>query len=90
MNKTWFRNKVEYTFDGELWHVVRKVKKRTTTIKVFRDGQEVGFWTFTASWFASPADPTNEPYQQLTDYERWPEQVKIEFWEHVKRAREVL
>ena len=90
MNKTWFRNKVEYTFDGELWHVVRKVEQRTTTIKVFRDGQEVGFWTFTAGGFASPADPTNEPWQQLTDHESWPEQVKIEFWEQVKRAREVL
>jgi hypothetical protein len=90
MNKTWFRNKVEYTFDGELWHVVRKVEQRTTTIKVFRDGQEVGFWTFTAGGFASPADPTNEPYQQLTDYERWPELVKNEFAEAIKHEREVF
>jgi hypothetical protein len=90
MSKAWFRTKSECTHDGELWHVVREVKQRTATIMVFRDGQEVGFWTFTAGGFASPADATNEPYQQLTDYERWPELVKNEFAEAIKHEREVL
>lgn len=88
MSKAWFRTKSECTHDGELWHVVREVKQRTATIMVFRDGQEVGFWTFTAGGFASPADPTNEPYQQLTDYERWPELVKNEFAEAIKHEHE--
>ena len=90
MSKAWFRTKSECTHDGQLWHVVREVKQRTATIMVFRDFYEVGFWTFTAGGFASPADATNEPYQQLTDYERWPELVKNEFAEAIKHEREVF
>jgi hypothetical protein len=88
MNKAWFRTKSEYTLDGQLWLVLRECEERTATIKVFRDFYEVGFWTFTAGGFASPADATNEPYQQLTDYERWPELVKNEFAEAIKHEHE--
>jgi hypothetical protein len=71
------------TCDGKSWSVVRHVDERTVSLTLFRDEQEVGFWTFTAGGFASPTDSTNKPHEQRTDYENWPDDI-MHAWEKSK------